>query len=141
MNIKEASLTITHDPEKSLAHPVVTCKVKFTDIELCMMKNCPEQRMFKLMAELWTDNSFWPEVYQNWFFGPDKCVYNYQDMFWFPDPSPTRIESRTFDDGNIGESRLDQEWGPDEIYGVVTLLNRFTNAMVAKKTVSVIVDF
>lgn len=123
--IVSATLAISHDHHKKLATPVIRCKVRFTDLELCQMKNCPKQRFFKLKAQLWGEDSF--------FTGADDHLWNYSDVFYFPDPTPTSEEERTFS-VTVGEGVLDEDWGQDEVYGKVILQNLLTGTSGSKKT-------
>jgi hypothetical protein len=123
--ITDAKLTITHDHEKRTARPVVTCQVNFTGMEYCLMKGCPEFKMFKLKCQLWGADSGLT--------GADDYLYTYGTAFFFPDPSPTTTESRTFT-VTLGEGVLDEDWGTDEVYGKLILYNLFTLTTVTRKT-------
>ena len=123
--ITEAKLNITHDHKKKTARPIVTCKVNFTPMELCLMKACPEQKMFKLKCQLWGEDSG--------LFGADDFLYTYSNVYYFPDPTPTLSETRTFD-VTVGEGLLDEDWGTDEVYGKLLLTNLFTTVRITKKT-------
>ena len=123
--ITDAALTISHDHTKKTARPVVKCKVRFTPLEQCLMKGCPGQRMFKLKCQLWGKDSF--------FTGADDFLYTYGSVYYFPDASPTAAEDRTYD-VTVGEGLLDEDWGQDEIYGKLSLVNLFTNVQSQKKT-------
>ncbi len=57
----------------------------------------------------------------------------YSNVFFFPDPSPTATETRTFD-VLLGEGVLDEDWGEDEIYGLLRLVNLSSLVEVKKKT-------
>jgi len=123
--ITEAKLKITHDHRKKTAQPVVTCKVNFTAMELCLMKTCPEQKMFKLKCQLWGKDSGLT--------GADDYLYTYSAVYYFPDPTPVLSEARTFD-VTLGEGVLDEDWGIDEVYGKLLLTNLFTAVRITKKT-------
>jgi hypothetical protein len=123
--ITNATLTIAHDHEKKLATPVVKCKVRFTELELCQMKNCPRQKMFKLKCQLWGEDGF--------FTGSDDHLFNYANVFYFPDPTPAAAEDRTFT-VTVGEGVLDEDWGEDEVYGKLILQNLLTGSSGSKKT-------
>jgi len=127
--ITEARLEITHDHKKKLVRPVVTCKVNFTPMELCLMRACPEQRMFNLKCQLWGEDSFLT--------GADDHLWTYSTVYYFPDPTPTATETRTFQvvpDGVLGEGVLDEDWGTDEVYGKLILRNLFTLVQITRKT-------
>ena len=81
-------------PQEKTAKPVVKCKVHFTGLELCLIKSCPGQRMFKLKCQLWGKDSGLT--------GGDDFLYTYPTVFYFPDATPTSPESRTFED-TVGE--------------------------------------
>lgn len=123
--ITEAKITISHNHTKKTARPVVTCKVNFTGTELCLMKACPKQKMFKLKCQLWGEDSFLT--------GADDFLYTYNTVYYFPDPTPTSPESRQFD-VTVGEGLLDEDWGQDEVYGKLILQNLFAWVKIQKKT-------
>jgi hypothetical protein len=127
--ISGANLNITHDHEKKLARAVVEAKVSFTPLELCMMENCREHRMWKLKCELWAADSG--------ICGGDDKLWTYADVFYFPDPTPTASESRTFD-VTLGEGVLDEDawWqcGEDEVYGKIMLSNLAGGGTTVRKT-------
>jgi hypothetical protein len=124
-SITNAQLTIHHDHRKKTAHAVVRCTVNFTGTELCLMRSCPEQRMFKLKCQLWGADSGLT--------GADDQLYTYGNVYYFPDSTPSGGESRSFD-VTVGEGLLDEDWGTDEVYGRLTLQNLFTMVQVTKKT-------
>jgi hypothetical protein len=124
-SISSASLALTHDHTKKTVRAVVRCTVNFTALELCNMKTCPESRLFKLKCQLWGEDSGLT--------GADDFLFTYQTVFFFPDPTPTASESRTFD-VLLGEGVLDEDWGQDEVYGKLILTNLFTLVKVTKKT-------
>jgi hypothetical protein len=123
--ITDRKLTLTHDHNKKTVRAVVTCKVNFTALELCQMKTCPDTRLFKLQCQLWGEDS-------GLNFG-DDFLFTYSDVFFFPDPTPTTTESRTFT-VVLGEGVLDEDWGQDEVYGLLKLTNLNTLVQVKKKT-------
>ena len=123
--ITDRKLALTHDHTKKTVRAVVTCKVNFTALELCQMKACPGARLFKLKCQLWGADS-------GLTFG-DDFLFTYSDVFFFPDPTPTATESRTFT-VLLGEGVLDEDWGQDEVYGLLKLTNLSTLVQVKKKT-------
>jgi len=130
--ITDEKLVITHDHEKKLARPVVTCKVNFTGLELCQMKACREYKMFKLKCQLWgeeKDDSWWE------FRGQDDYLWTYANVYYFSDPTPTATESRSFD-VTLGEGVLDEDSGRwrDEVYGKLILTNLASMVTLKKKT-------
>src|SRR4026208_303511 len=104
-SITNAKLVLTHDHNKKTVRSVVTCDVNFTSLELCQMKTCRESRLFKLKCQLWGADSGLT--------GADDFLFTYSTVFFFPDPTPTGTESRTFD-VVLGEGVLDEDWGEDE---------------------------
>jgi hypothetical protein len=122
--ITNATLALTHDHNKKTVRAVVRCKVNFTELELCQMKTC-SGRFFKLKCQLWGSDSGLT--------GADDFLFTYSDVFFFPDPSPAASESRTFD-VLLGEGVLDEDWGQDEVYGRLRLVNLSTLVQVTKKT-------
>ena len=128
--ISNRALKITHDHRKNTANPVVTCTVRFSTLELCQMKNCPEARLFKLKCQLWGADISVGE----WWRGSDDYLYTYNDVNYFPDPTPSASEPRTFD-VTVGEGLLDEDWlGTDEIYGLLLLYNLLTGTVIKKRT-------
>ena len=123
--ITEAKLKITHDHSKKTGHAIVTCEIKFTGLELCMMKQCPEENLFVLKCQLWGEDSFLT--------GADDFLYTYDTVHRFPDGSPTAVESRKFE-VVVGESLLDEDWGTDEVYGKLLLRNMFTMVQITRNT-------
>lgn len=121
-SITDAKLEIVHDHRKKTAHCVVTCKVNFTGLELCLMKGCPDQKMFKLKCQLWADDPW-----------EDDWLYTYTTVYYFPDPTPTSAESRKFE-VTVGEGLLDEDWGTDEVYGKLILQNLFASTKIEKNT-------
>jgi hypothetical protein len=123
--ITNATLGLTHDHHKKTVRAVVKCNVNFTALEQCQMKNCPGTRQFKLKCQLWGSDSGLT--------GADDFLFTYSNVFFFPDPSPTATETRTFD-VLLGEGVLDEDWGEDEIYGLLRLVNLSSLVEVKKKT-------
>lgn len=118
-------LTLTHDHTKKTVRAVVKCTVNFTALELCQMKTCQEARFFKLKCQLWGADSGLT--------GDDDFLFTYSNVFFFPDSTPAATESRTFD-VLLGEGVLDEDWGQDEIYGLLMLTNLSTLVQVTRKT-------
>lgn len=127
--ISNRDLKITHDHRKKLAHPIVRCTVNFSPLELCQMKNCPGEKLFKLKCQLWGADISVGE----WWFGSDDFLWTYSDVYYFPDPTPSASEPRTFD-VTFGEGVLDEDWGTDEIYGVLRLYNLSAGTVIKRKT-------
>lgn len=123
--ITNASLSLAHDHQKKTVRAVVKCNVNFTPLEVCQMKACPGARLFKLKCQLWGADSGLT--------GADDYLYTYSNVFYFPDPSPAAVESRTFD-VLLGEGVLDEDWGEDEIYGKLILSNLSSMVAISKKT-------
>lgn len=123
--ITNAILTLTHDHEKKTVRAVVKCNVNFTALEQCQMKACSQARFFKLKCQLWGEDSGLT--------GADDFLFTYSNVFFFPDATPTATESRTFD-VLLGEGVLDEDWGEDEVYGLLKLVNLSTLVEVKKKT-------
>jgi hypothetical protein len=123
--ITSANLALTHDHTKKTVRAVASCRVNFTALELCQMKTCSGNRFFKLKCQLWGADSGLT--------GADDFLFTYSDVFFFPDTTPTGSESRTFD-VLLGEGVLDEDWGEDEVYGLLKLVNLSTLVQVTKKT-------
>lgn len=121
--ITNVKLSISHDHRKKTAEPVVKCKINFTALELCMMKNCSKGRFFKLKCQLWGDDPF-----------SDDYLFTYSNVYYFPDGTPSLSESRTFK-AVVGEGLLDEDWiGKDEIYAKLILQNLFSGTSITKKS-------
>jgi len=88
------------------------------------MKTC-SGRHFKLKCQLWGADSG--------LFGDDDFLYTYSDIFYFPDATPNATESRKFE-VVLGEGVLDEDWGEDEVYGLVKLTNLTSLVELKKKT-------
>lgn len=123
--ITDAKLSLEHDHRKQTVRAIVKCKVNFTPLEQCQMKNCAGSRFFKLKAQLWGADSGLT--------GADDFLFTYSNVFFFPDASPSSSESRTFD-VVLGEGVLDEDWGQDEVYGLLKLVNLATLNQISKKT-------
>ena len=123
--ITNAVLTLAHDHRKKTVQATAKCRVNFTELELCQMKNCTGARFFKLKCQLWGEDS-------GLNFG-DDFLFTYSQAFFFPDGSPTASEDRTFD-VLLGEGVLDEDWGTDEVYALFKLVNLYTTAEVKKKS-------
>jgi len=118
-------LTLRHDHTKKTVLATVTCDVNFTELELCHMKTCPGARLFKLKCQLWGEDSGLT--------GADDLLFTYSNVFFFPDTTPTATENRKFE-VLLGEGVLDEDWGQDEVYGLLKLVNLSTLVEVKKKT-------
>jgi hypothetical protein len=123
--ITDAKITIKHDHTRKTAHVTASCKVHFTPIELCLMKNCPEGKLAKLKCQLWGADSGLT--------GADDFLYTFGNVFYFPDATPSSPESRTFED-TVGEGLLDEDWGKDEVYAKFTLHNLFTGTTMTRNS-------
>ena len=124
-SITNRKLTLRHDHTKKTVQATVTCDVNFTALELCQMKTCQGTRLFKLKCQLWGADSGLT--------GADDFLFTYSNVFFFPDATPSATESRTFD-VLLGEGVLDEDWGEDEVYGLLKLVNLSTLVEVKKKT-------
>lgn len=123
--ITNATLALVHDHRKKTVKATAKCRVNFTALELCQMKNCSGARFFKLKCQLWGEDS-------GLTFG-DDFLFTYSEAFFFPDASPTASEDRTFD-VLLGEGVLDEDWGKDEVYALFKLVNLYTTSEVKKKS-------
>ena len=117
--------TLAHDHTKKTVRAIAKCSVNFTHLELCQMKACPNGRLFKLKCDLWGADSGLT--------GADDHLYTYGTVFYFPDTTPNASESRSFD-VVLGEGVLDEDWGEDEVYGLLRLINLSSNVAIQKKT-------
>jgi hypothetical protein len=120
--LTNANLAIGVNSATKTARCVVTAKVFFTKYEMEEMK---QGLKFILHCSLWGEDL------GNWL-NPDDFLISYASK-WFPDLSPTSPESVTFDI-TVGVSLLDEDWGTDEVYGLLTLKNLYTGNKVKAKT-------
>ena len=111
--ITSAKLTIEHDHKKKLAHVKVKTKIRFSELELCQMRVCPEARIFKLKCQLWGDD--WPD--------PDDLLYTLDTVYYFPDGDPTANESRTFKVTLAVQDFVAQETAAAEVVNVEVQVN------------------
>lgn len=123
--ITNRKLNLKHDHTKKTVLATVTCDVNFSALEICQMKTCTGTRLFKLKCQLWGADSGLT--------GADDFLFTYSNVFFFPDPTPTATESRKFE-VLLGEGVLDEDWGQDEVYGLLNLVNLSTLVSVKKKT-------
>lgn len=120
--ITNANLSISVDSAKKTARCVVTGRVFFTVYEMREMK---QGLRFILHCSLWgEDLGMW--------LNPDDYLYSYGSRY-FPDATPTSPESVTFD-VTVGLELLDEDFGTDEVYGLLTLKNLYTGNKVKVKT-------
>jgi hypothetical protein len=124
-SITNATLSLTHNHQKKTVQAVAKCEVNFTALEQCQMKTCSGVRHFKLKCQLWGADSGLT--------GADDFLYTYTTVYYFPDPTPTATESRTFDIV-LGEGVLDEDWGEDEVYALFKLQNLSTLVQVKKNS-------
>lgn len=96
------------------------------------MRNCSGIRLFKLKCQLWGSDSGLT--------GADDFLYTYSNVYFFPDATPAPVESRRFE-VVLGEGVLDEDWGEDEVYGLLKLINLSTLVEVKKKTNTVAHSF
>jgi hypothetical protein len=82
--------------------------------------------------------SLWGEDLGMWL-NPDDFLFSYSSKV-FPDATPTAREKVTFD-VTVGVSLLDEDWGTDEVYGLLTLHNLYTGAKIKRKTNVVVRSF
>ena len=120
--ITGASLAINVNQVTKTAQCVVKARVFFTAYELREMK---EGLKFVMHCSLWgEDLGMW--------LNPDDFLYCYNSKY-FPDATPTNPEMVTFD-VTVGTSLLDEDYGTDEIYGLLTLKNLYTGNKVKVRT-------
>lgn len=120
--LTNANLAITVDSVKKTAKCVVTVRVFFTGYEREEMK---QGLKFVLHCSLWGEDL------GNWL-NPDDFLISYASKC-FPDLTPTSPEDVVFDI-TVGVSLLDEDWGTDEVYGLLTLKNLYTGNKVKAKT-------
>lgn len=120
--ITNANLVITVDSVKKTARCVVTAKVFFTPYERREME---QGLKFVLHCTLWgEDLGMW--------LNPDDYLYGYGSKH-FPDATPTSPEMVNFD-VTVGLGLLDEDWGTDEVYGLLKLKNLYTGNVIKAKT-------
>lgn len=123
--ITNRKLSLKHDHTKKTVLATVTCDVNFTALELCQMKTCAMSRLFKLKCQLWGADSGLT--------GADDFLFTYSSVFFFPDSTPAATESRKFE-VLLGEGVLDEDWGEDEVFGLLILVNLSSLVQITKKT-------
>ena len=89
------------------------------------MKTCAGSRLFKLKCQLWGADSGLT--------GANDFLFTYSNVFFFPDSTPAATESRKFE-VVLGEGVLDEDWGEDEVYGLLILVNLSSLVQITKKT-------
>jgi hypothetical protein len=119
--LSKPTLGITHDHAKKLANVKVTGKITFTRFELAQMK---DGLRFKLKCSLWGADSGLT--------GADDFLYTLSSKY-YPDASPNQVETYTFE-VTLGEGVLDEDWGTDEVYAKVRLINLYTLVAVTKNS-------
>ena len=111
--LSKPSLSINHDHNKKVGKVVVTGKITFSEFEMNQMK---EGLKFKLKCALWGDDSGLT--------GADDLLYTLSSKY-LPDASPTAVENYKFE-VTLGEGVLDEDWGTDEVFAKVKLVNLYT---------------
>ncbi len=122
--ITAATLAISSNATTKTSRCVVTCKVLFTAFEMNQIK---DGLKFSLSCALWGEDL----GINNWL-NADDFIFSYASKI-FPDATPAASELATFD-VTLGTNLLDEDWGTDEVYGLLTLKNLYTNVAVKKKT-------
>jgi hypothetical protein len=126
--LTNATLRITVNAAAKTAQCVATCRVHFTAFELNQMA---QGLRFVLHSSLWGEDGT--------FLNPDDFLFSYASQN-FPDSSPSAIETATFN-ATVGLSLLNEDWGTDEVYALLTLKNLYTNNTIKAKTNVVKRDF
>jgi hypothetical protein len=125
-SITKAKLTISKTPANGTALCTVDCTVSFSSYEMGEMKKGLKFRL---------DCSLWGEDLGNWL-NPDDFIFNYTSKF-FPDATPTSSENYQFKE-TLGLGLLNEDpsllFPTDEVYGLLTLKNLYTQIKVQKKT-------
>ena len=124
-SITSAKLSITHNHTDKTARPAVTVAIQFTAFEMSLMKQNPGANLFKLRCQLWGADSGLN--------GPDDYLWTYPSVHYFPDATQNSSETRTFV-ATVGEGVLDEDFGVDDIYAKVLLINLFTNQTIKKNS-------
>jgi hypothetical protein len=119
--LSKPSLSINHDHNKKLAKVVVTGKITYSEYELNQMK---DGLKYKLKCALWGEDSGLTGADDHLFTLPSK---------YFPDSSPAMVENYKFE-VTLGEGVLDEDWGTDEVYAQLKLVNLYTLIAVTKNS-------
>jgi len=119
--LSKPSLSINHDHNKKVGKVMVTGKITFTEFEMNQMK---EGLKFKVKCALWGEDSGLT--------GDDDHLFTLTNKY-LPDASPTAVENYKFE-VTVGEGVLDEDWGTDEVYAKVTLINLYTLVAVSKSS-------
>lgn len=119
--LSKPALSINHDHGKKLAKVSVTGKITFSEYELIQMK---DGLKFKLKCVLWGDDSGLT--------GADDQLFTLTNKY-LPDSSPSMVENYKFE-VTLGEGVLDEDWGTDEVFAKVKLINLYTQVPVSKNS-------
>ena len=127
-SISNPRLDIKHDHAKKTARVLITANLNFTEYEMAQIR---QGLRFKLQTKLWGADSG--------FNGSDDVLYTLTPKY-YPDSTPNATEKVSFD-VTLGEGVLDEDWGTDEVYARLTLVNLYTQVAVTRKTNQVSHDF
>ncbi len=129
--IANAKLAISVNLPTGTAKVLVTCDVRFSQLEIFLMKN---GLRFRLNCQVWGEDNG-----QGAWVDPDDHLFNYASVF-FPDATPTSVEKATFET-TVSLRVLQEDSGTDEIYGQLILRNLENGSSVRRKTNTVVHQF
>ncbi len=129
--ITNAALTITEELPAGKSVVKVTCRVKFSPLDVNLMRS---GLGYRLNCRIWGED--WGQ--DSWI-DPDNSLFSFESKR-YPDINPTPNEDVTFET-KINTSILNEDSGTDEIYGQLTLSNNFNSDKIRKKTNVIIHKF
>ena len=129
--IANAKLAISVNLPTGTAKVLVTCDVRFSQLEIFLMKN---GLRFRLNCQVWGEDNG-----QGAWVDPDDHLFNYASVF-FPDATPTSVEKATFET-TVSLRVLQEDSGTDEIYGQLILRTLENGSSVRRKTNTVVHQF
>ena len=129
--IANAKLAISVNLPTGTAKVLVTCDVRFSQLEIFLMKN---GLRFRLNCQVWGEDNG-----QGAWVDPDDHLFNYASVF-FPDATPASVEKATFET-TVSLRVLQEDSGTDEIYGQLILRNLENGSSVRRKTNTVVHQF
>lgn len=117
--IANAKNVITLGLPAGQAKVVVTCDVRFTNLEMFLMK---QGLRFRFDCKVWGEDSFIGADG----LAADDFLFAYTSQF-YPDVNPAALEKVTFE-RTVPANLLNEDIGTDEVYGELILTNLEDNS-------------
>ena len=121
-SLSNATLTLNRDAAKKTVRAVARCRITYTQFELNQMQ---QGLQFRMRAKLMGADSG--------LFGGDDDLFTYTPAKFYPDATPTSVETATFE-VTLGDEVLDEDLGRDEIFARFELTNLFTLNVVRRNS-------